>query len=273
MATGDCGGCSQPPPAAPVDLSKRKSFRSGRGSSRGRCRFREVLGLCGYYLASILDLAGLRYVSAGLERLILYVYPTLVLLFGRLLFGRRIRRAEFIAMAVSYAGLLLVFAEDVRLYEDGVVIGGALVLGSAAAYALFILGSGRLIPAIGAMRFTCYAMSAAGIGIGAHFALAQPANLLTLPMPVYGWGVVLALGCTVLPSFLLAAGIARVGAERAALVGLIGPVSTIAVAHLALGEPVTAVHLLGGGLILLGVLSLTLGKTPAPAPVAAHKAA
>lgn len=223
-----------------------------------------ALGLCGYYLASILDLMGLRYVSAGLERLILYVYPTLVLLFGWLLFGRRVRPAELVAVAVCYAGVAVVFAEDLRLYSADVLLGGLLVFGSAAAYALFMVGSGRLIPAVGAMRFTCYAMTAAGIGVTAHFLLARPLDVLALPAPVYGLSALLAVACTAVPSFMLAAGVGRIGAEQAALVGMVGPASTLVFGYLLLDEPITPVHLLGTALILGGVIYLGLDK-PKPA--------
>lgn len=224
------------------------------------------LGLCGYYLASYLDLAGLQFVSAGLERLVLYVYPTLVLLYGRLFFGRRVQPAELVAVAICYLGLAVVFAEDLRLYEDDVLIGGLLVFGSAAAYALFMTGSGRLIPRVGSVRFTCYAMTAAGLGIAAHFLLTQPADLLALPAPVYGLGAFLAIACTTIPSFMTAAGVGRIGAERAALIGMVGPASTLVLGHLILDEPVTLVHLLGSALILGGVIYISLHKAPAVAP-------
>lgn len=217
------------------------------------------LGLTGYHLASYLDLSGLAYISAGLERLILFAYPTLSLLFSRVLFGRRIQRVEVIAIVISYLGLALVFAEDLRLYSDGVVVGSLLVFGSAAAYALFMIGSGRLIPQVGSMRYTCYAMISATLGIGTHFLITRPTDLTALPTPVYGLGMVLALGCTVLPSFLLMAGIARIGGERASLVGLIGPASTLLAANLVLGEPITPINLAGSALILAGVLSISLG--------------
>lgn len=220
-------------------------------------------GLCGYHLASVLDLTGLLYVSAGLERLVLYAYPTLVLIFSRVLFGRPIRRIELGAIALSYIGLAVVFAQDLRLGDGGVLIGGLLVFASAAAYALFIIASGRLIPAVGSMRFTCYAMAAAGAGIGLHFALARPSDILALPAPVYWLGIVLALGCTVLPSFMLAAGIGRIGPERAALIGMIGPVSTLIAAYLVLGEPITPAQIFGGGLIIAGVLWMSLGPRSA----------
>lgn len=241
----------------------------GRGQPLSRRQWFTVvaLGLCGYYAASILDLLGLQYVSAGLERLILYVYPTIVLLIGSVLFGRRIQRREVVGMAVSYVGLAMVFAQDVRLYSEHTALGALLVLASAAAYAVFIAGSGRLIPAVGSMRFTCYAMTAAGVGVGAHFAVSQPTDLMQLPTQVYWLGILLAAGCTVLPSFMIAAGISRIGAERSAAMGMIGPACTLALGNLILDEPLTATHIAGAALVMGGIFYMS--REPAPTAAAA----
>lgn len=244
----------------------------GRPLSRRQWLAIAALGLCGYYAASILDLLGLQYVSAGLERLILYVYPTIVLLIGSVLFGRRIQRREIIGIAVSYVGLMVVFAQDVRLYSEHTALGALLVLASAAAYAVFIAGSGRLIPAVGSMRFTCYAMTAAGIGVGTHFIVTQPADLLQLPPQVYWLGILLAAGCTVLPSFMIAAGIGRIGAERSAAMGMIGPACTLMLGNLILDEPLTAAHVTGATLVMGGIFYMSRkpaavsAATPATSP-------
>jgi drug/metabolite transporter (DMT)-like permease len=229
------------------------------------------LGLCGYYVASILDLMGLQHISAGLERLILYVYPTMVLLIGRFAFGRRLQARELVGMTVSYLGLAIVFGQDLALYQDGAVVGALLVLASAAAYALFIAGSGRLIPLVGSTRFTCYAMTAAGIGVGLQYLVRQPTDLLTLPPQVYWLGALLAVACTVVPSFMIAAGIGRIGSERTALVGMIGPACTLALGNLILGEPLTVFHVIGTLLVLGGILHISrapakpaAGVQPAP---------
>src|SRR5690625_58930 len=225
------------------------------------------LGLCGYYIASILDLMGLQYISAGLERLILYVYPTIVVFIGRAFFGRPIQRRELIGMLISYFGLAIVFAQDLRFYSDGLVLGTLLIIGSATTYAIYIAGSGRLIPLVGSLRFTCYAMTAASLGVGLHYSVAQPGSLLTLPLPVYWLGGLLAIGCTVLPSFLIAAGIARIGPERAAMTGMLGPACTLLLGNVLLDEPLTLVHLIGAALVLSGILYLS--RTPAARKTAA----
>lgn len=245
----------------------------GRATPLNRRQWLQIigLGLCGYYLASLLDLLGLQYVSAGLERLILYVYPTIVLLIGRFTAGRRLQPRELIGMAVSYLGLAVVFGQDVALYQQNVLLGGLLVFASAAAYAVFIAGSGRLIPAVGSMRFTCYAMTAAGLGVGLHYFFARPAGLLELAPPVYGLGILLAVGCTVLPSFMIAGGIARIGAERAAMMGMIGPACTLLLGNLILGEALTPVHVVGTALVLGGIVYLSRKPVPS-APLASAAA-
>lgn len=223
------------------------------------------LGLLGYYVASVLDLGGLQYVTAAMERLVLYVYPTLVLLYGRVLFGRRVSRTEWIAVAISYAGLAVVFGGEVGGGQTDVWLGGGLVLASAAAYAGFMVGSGRLIPRVGSVRFTCYAMSAAALGVATHFLLTRPLAVLDLPAPAWGLVVTLAVACTLLPSLLLAAGIARLGAERVALLGMVGPVSTLILGSWLLDEPFGLPQLAGTLLILAGVGYLSLGRRAAPA--------
>lgn len=216
-------------------------------------------GLLGAYVASILDFWALQYITASLERLVLYAYPTLVLIFSRVFFGRRIRGSDVLALAVAYSGLALVFVQDARLYDlETTVMGTALVLASAAAYALFLVGSGELIPHLGSVRFTAHAMIAATGGILLHFALTRPDTILTMPPEGFALAGFLALACTLAPSFLMSAGLGRVGAANAAMIGMIGPPITIAAAHLVLGEAVTWRHAVGTVLIVAGVVGVTL---------------
>lgn len=224
-------------------------------------------GLLGAYVASILDFWALQFITASLERLVLYAYPTLVLVFSRLFFGRRIRRGDLVALGLAYGGLAIVFAQDARLYElEATAIGTGLVLASAAAYALFLVGSGELIPKLGSVRFTAYAMIAATAGIVVHFAVARPTTIATLPPEGFALAGFLAVACTIAPSFLMSAGLGRIGAANAAMVGMVGPPVTIAAAHFVLGEAITWRHGLGTVLIVAGVLGVTLrGRAPAPA--------
>lgn len=224
------------------------------------------LGLTGYYLASILDFWGLAYINAGLERLILFTYPTLVVVIGAWLGRRRVARREHAALALSYAGIALAFANDLRLAHDraALAIGGALVFGSAVAYALYLLASGGAIARLGARRTAAYAMLISTLFVLLHFLASQPLAALRQPASIYGLALAMALLSTVLPSLLLAEAIKRIGAGRVALIGSTGPIITIYLGVLLLGEPATPIQLLGAGLVLGGVLLVTLPRRAAP---------
>lgn len=218
------------------------------------------LGLLGYYLANFLDLVGLQFVSASLERLILFLYPTLVVVLSALFFRHPIGRREVLALALSYGGVALVFASDVSFRRSGIVPGAALIFGSALAYALYLMGSGRVIPRVGAMRFTAYAMTAACAMSMLQFAVTRPLSALQVTPHVYGLAAAMAVFSTVLPSALLAVGIRRIGAGQAALVGSVGPVATIVLAHFLLDEVVSGLQVMGALLVLAGVLAVSVRK-------------
>ncbi len=215
-----------------------------------------VLGFTGYYLASFLDFAGLQYISAGLERLILYLNPTLVLLLGVLFLGQRVGRRQAVALALSYAGVLLVFAHEVRY--DGVAtwIGSALVLGSALSYAVYLALSGQVVKRLGALRLTGLATTVACGLCLLQFAWLRPLDAAWVPPAVVGLSVVNATACTFAPVLLVMLAIERVGAPMAAQVGMVGPMSTLLLAAWLLGEPLTAWVAVGTGLVLAGVAAL-----------------
>jgi len=215
-----------------------------------------VLGFTGYYLASFLDFAGLQYISAGLERLILYLNPTLVLLLGVLFLGQRVGRRQAVALALSYAGVLLVFAHEVRY--DGVAtwIGSALVLGSALSYAVYLALSGQVVKRLGALRLTGLASTVACGLCLLQFAWLRPLDAAWVPPAVVGLSVVNATACTFAPVLLVMLAIERVGAPVAAQVGMVGPMSTLLLAAWLLGEPLTAWVAVGTGLVLAGVAAL-----------------
>lgn len=225
------------------------------------------LGLTGYYLASILDFWGLAYITAGLERLILFMYPTLVVVIGAWLGRRRVARREGVALALSYAGIALAFASDLRLGTDraALLLGSGLVFGSAVAYALYLLGSGATIARIGARRTAAYAMLISTGLVLAQFVATQPLAALRQPLSIYGLALAMAVFSTVLPSALLAEAIKRSGAGRVALIGSAGPIITIYLGVVALGEPATGVQLVGAALVLAGVLLVTRPARTAPA--------
>jgi drug/metabolite transporter (DMT)-like permease len=245
---------------------------AARGAPKlaGRDHARLVLvGLLGYYLASYLDFLGLQHISAALERLILYLNPTVVLLLSVLFLGRRVVRADGIALALSYAGIVLVFWHDVKLEGDRVLLGAAMVFGSAVAYAAYLVISGELVRRVGAIRLTAYAMCVATAGVLVQFALLRPAASLAAPAPVLWLSLFNAVFCTVLPVFATMLAVARIGAGNVALAGMVGPVSTIALASLFLGEAITGWQLAGTALVLAGVFVLSRKNAAGPAKAAA----
>jgi drug/metabolite transporter (DMT)-like permease len=218
------------------------------------------LGVLGYYLASVFDFYGLVYISAGLERLILFVYPTLVVLMSAWLFKTPITRRTIWALGLTYGGVLLaVKTETAGASGPGLWAGVALIFGCALSYAAYLVGSGRLIPRVGSLRFTALAMIVSTAAMMLHFAVVG-GRFGGHPTPVYVAGVLLALVCTVLPVFLLAEGIRRIGAGPAAIIGAVGPVSTIALAHWVLGEPVHLLQGVGTALVLIGATVTARGR-------------
>ena len=218
------------------------------------------LGLLGYYLASYLDFLGLQYISAGLERLILFLYPTMVVLMSALVFKHRIGRTVIFALLVSYAGIALVFLHDMKVLQHDALSGSVLVFASALTYAAYLVGAGHTIARIGATRFTAYAMTVACIACLIQFAITHPITDLNLPSSVYGLSIAMALFSTVLPAFLLAAAIRRIGSMHTSMVGSIGPISTLYLAYVFLGEQFSLIQIAGAMLVLAGVLLISLKK-------------
>jgi drug/metabolite transporter (DMT)-like permease len=215
-----------------------------------------ALGLLGYYASSMLDFLGLQYISAGLERLILFTYPTLTVLIGVLFMGRTLEKRQVGALALSYAGIGLAFAHDLELAGDmrPVLIGAGFVFGSALTYALYSAGAEAAIRRLGSTRFAALATLVSTAATQLHFFIAQPLSALVQPLPVYAYGAAMALFSTVLPVLWQSAAIRRIGAARAVLIGTLGPMLTIFFGWWLLAEPVSAAQLAGAGLVLAGVL-------------------
>jgi drug/metabolite transporter (DMT)-like permease len=222
------------------------------------------LGFTGYYLASFLDFAGLAYISASLERLILYLNPTLVLLLTWLLFKRPASRTQLIAMVVSYGGVLVVFGHEVTLVGMGTAAtawGALLVFLSAVSYAVYLVYSGELVKRLGSMRLVGLATSVACLCCIAQFAVLRPlASAFVVAPEVIGLSIMNALLCTAAPVLMVMMAIERVGAGVAAQTGMIGPLSTILMGVLILGEPFTAWTAAGTALVVAGVFVLTRGR-------------
>lgn len=218
------------------------------------------LGALGYYLSSLLDFLGLQYVSAGIERLILFIYPTLVLIFSSVFFRKKISALQWFAVLVTYCGLMWALFGEVSLREsaEGNFLRGAmLVFGCAVTFALYIVGSGYLIPKVGAAKFNSYAMSFACIGVLLHYYFTTSGSLFGYEANVYTYSLVMAIVSTVIPSYLVTEGIKRIGSGNAAIVGSVGPVSTIVQAYLFLGEPIFFAQIAGTILVLIGVFLIS----------------
>ncbi len=217
-----------------------------------------AVGCLGYYISSLLDFLGLQYISAGMERLILFIYPTLVVLMSSLWFKEKIRGVQWVALIVTYVGLALTFAGEISIMsndKDNFYLGSLLVFACAFTFAAYVVGSGRLIPVLGASKFNSYAMSFASIGVLLHFFISSGGQSLFQFTPlVYGYSFSMAILSTVIPSFLITEGIKRIGPGNASIVASIGPVSTLVQANLFLNEPVYALQVAGTTIILVGVM-------------------
>ncbi|RZL87954.1 MAG: DMT family transporter [Variovorax sp.] len=217
------------------------------------------LGFSGYYLASFLDFAGLAYITASLERLILYLNPTLVLLFGWLVYRRRITRWQAAGMAVSYTGVLLVFGHEVQLGQSaGAAWGTLLVFLSAVSYAAYMVASGEFVKRLGSLRLVGLATSVACLLCIAQFALLRPMSAATRVAPEVIWLSILnATVCTALPVLAVMMAIERIGPAMAAQTGMVGPISTILMGVAILGEPFTAWIAAGTALVIAGIFVFT----------------
>lgn len=214
------------------------------------------IGCLGYYVSSLLDFLGLQYISAGMERLILFMYPTIVVLMSAAILRERIKTKQIIALVLTYAGLLLAFAGEVNLgasNDPNFYLGCFLVFACAVTFAAYIVGSGKLIPLVGPVKFNSYAMSFAAIGVLLHFVITSDKSLLHLDNKVYLFSFLMAIISTVIPSYLRSEGIKRIGPETASIVTSIGPASTIIQANIFLDEPIFALQIAGTVLILSGV--------------------
>jgi drug/metabolite transporter (DMT)-like permease len=218
----------------------------------------------GYYIGSYLDLAGLQYISASFGRLVLYLYPTVVLLLSAVIFKQKISKRQLLSLFLSYVGIVIVFRSEAAL--EGPVgtlaLGAGLVFASAVAYAIYLVAGSRVVQKLGSMRFTAYASMAASFFVISTFLATHGAAELAVAREVYVLTLLLAVFSTVVPLWLLAEGLKRIGANHVSLVACIGPIATIGLAHIFLGEPVTGVQLAGAALVLAGVVIISL-KPPA----------
>jgi drug/metabolite transporter (DMT)-like permease len=236
-----------------------QSSRAAPPLSRHEWGMLLLLGLLGYYGASLFDFLGLQYISAGLERLILFTYPTLTILIGVLFMGKALHRHQVISLLLSYAGIALAFTHDLQFAGAAgtVMLGAVLVFGSSLTYSLYLSGSAPMIARLGAMRFTALVMIVSAVAAQAHFFATLPLSAYLLPLRIYAYVLAIVAFSTVLPMFMQSAAIARIGAARSVLIGTLGPVLTIFFSWWILDEPMSLAQIAGTGLVLAGVLLAT----------------
>ena len=235
-----------------VGLREQRTGKQLAGGDWGRLF---LLGCFGYYGASILDFWGLEYISAGLERLILFTYPTLTILIGVFFQGKPFSRREGFALVLCYTGIGFAFIHDLGLSEArDVWLGGALVFASSISYAIYLSGSAPMIARIGAMRFAALASLMSSAVTLLHFLATHPLSAFVQPIPVYGWGLAMAIFSTVVPVFAQSAAIRRLGAGRTSLFTMVGPLLTIAFGWWLLNEQISLAQMLGAALVVVGIL-------------------
>ncbi len=215
------------------------------------------LGFTGYYLASFLDFAGLAYVTASLERLILYLNPTLVLLMGLVLYRRRVTARQVAGMAISYCGVVLVFGHEITLQGADAALGALLVFLSAVSYAVYLVYSGQLVGRLGSVRLVGLATTVACLLCLAQFVLLRPLSAALVAPEVIWLSLLNATLCTAVPVLMVMMAIERIGASMAAQTGMVGPMSTILMSVLILGEPFTAWVAAGTVLVIAGIFVFT----------------
>lgn len=220
-----------------------------------------VLGLLGYYLASWLDFKGLSYVSASIERLILFTYPTFVVLISRIFYKIQLNKNQWVALLLTYIGIVIIVLYNDRLTEGlqfDYYLGILFVLSSALAYAAYLVVGGTLIAKVGAINFTNIAMLSSTTGVLVHKMLSSQQSLTQFDTPVYHYSLIMAILATVIPSFLISEGIKRIGASNTAIVGGVGPVSTLILAYLFLGETINTYQVIGTLFVMIGVVAISL---------------
>lgn len=221
-----------------------------------------ALGISGYYLSAYFDFTGLQYISAGLERLILFLYPTFVLLINRIFFKQTINRTQMLALFLTYAGIAIAYFNEMQVDTTNPYFfwGSFLIFACSVTYAIYISGSGKVIPFIGAAKFAAYSMLVATAVLFLHFIIRSDFSGVSEAQGMWKYGLLIAIMATVIPTFMLSAGLSKIGSNNVAIISGIGPVSTILQAHWILGEKIHLAQIVGTIMVIAGVL-LTGWKT------------
>ncbi len=217
-------------------------------------------GFVGYYLASLFDFIGLTFIKASLERVILFVYPTIVLFLNAVFLKQKITKQQLLATFVTYLGIAITFGSEISVSNDNVALGGFFVLLSAITYASYLVGSGWLIPKIGVVHFTSYVMVVSCLCVFIHYFITAETSILNYSWEVYGLGFLIAILATVIPSFLVSWSIKLISSSNFAILASLGPVSTIVLAVIFLDEYLSSLQLLGTLIVIFGVLLISRNK-------------
>jgi hypothetical protein len=239
--------------------SRRKTMAPISSLDRGKLFF---LGFLGYFLSSYIDFIGLQYISAGLERIVLYLTPTIVLVISHFLLHKPISRLQWYALIVGYLGVFVVFIQDASSTGIHAWYGMLLVFASACSYAIYLIGSGEMVRRIGSVRLVVYASSASAFFSILQSTIYNPSAMLEQVAQIYWLSLLNAGLCTVIPMLLIMVAINRIGSPLVAQAGIVGPVSTIFMGYLVLGEPITAVQI--GGMLLVIAAMWLLVRNDAP---------
>lgn len=215
-----------------------------------------AMGILGYYLSSLFDFIGLQYVSAGLERLILFLYPTFAVLINTFYFKSRLSRVQIIALVLTYLGIGIAYFGELKLDTSNpkFFFGSFMIFLCAITYSFYLVGTGRMVNRVGVTRYTAYAMLAATAGIFINFLVTHKIQEIPFSTGLVGYGIALAIIATVLPSFMMSNAMKRIGSNNVSIITSIGPVSTILQAHLFLGEHIIPAQIIGTALVISGVL-------------------
>jgi len=232
---------------------------------RSRLTLRNVLascgaGLLGYYISSFLDLIGLQYVTAQLGRMILYIYPTFVVLLGALFFKKKITLQTLIALGITYFGVAVIFGHDLREFGSNVILGGSYILACAFTFSLYLLFSKSLINELGSRVFTCITLISASVGILAHYSITHSVSNPSVNSTGLWLILIIAIFCTVIPTFFTTAAVARIGPDKTGIVAMVGPAFTSLFAVFVINEAFTIYHCIGIILSVVGVASLSRKK-------------
>ena len=215
------------------------AFIISRGKSNKRMTAKEwlaiiILGISGYYLSSLLDFIGLQYISAGLERLILFLFPSFVVLINAIVLKEKIKKVQVWALLISYLGMVIAYFGELQIdsVNPNFYWGSLLIFLCSITYAIYIAGSGFMVPKVGASKFTAYALLCSSAGVFIHYSLRGNYEPLKDSMNLWWYGILLAIVATVIPTFLLSLALKKIGANNVAIISSIGPVSTILQAHI-----------------------------------------